>query len=85
MARANASAIAIGIILAFDGFSCTRPVEVDRGLCAPGRQRKASCGVFSDNVGSRMILIGALDIRVIELIARAAARRGEDRAARLKD
>jgi hypothetical protein len=41
--------------------------------------------VFSDNVGSRMILIEALDIRAIELIARAAARRGDDRAARLKD
>jgi hypothetical protein len=85
MARANAPAIAIGIILAFDGFSCTAPVAVDRGLCAPGRRRKASCGVFSDNVGSRMTLIEALDIRAIELIARAAASRGGDRSARLKD
>jgi hypothetical protein len=40
--------------------------------------------VFSDNVGSRMILIEARDIRAIELIA-AAARRAEYRAARLKD
>jgi hypothetical protein len=41
--------------------------------------------VFSDNVGSRMIVIAALDIRAIELIARAGPRRGEARAARLKD
>jgi len=41
--------------------------------------------VFSDNVGSRMTLIEALDIRAIELIARAAASRGGDRSARLKD
>jgi len=41
--------------------------------------------VFSDNVGSRMTLIEAGDIRAIELIARAAASRSGDRSARLKD
>jgi hypothetical protein len=41
--------------------------------------------VFSDNVGSRMTLIEALDNPAIQVIVEAAASRGGDRSARHKD